>query len=276
MHNGRAHMTTIRGFYGAARPLVFAHRGGRALGPENTIAAFDAGMAAGADGLELDVHLSSDGVPVVVHDALLDRTTDQRGPVRARTAAELAAVDAAWAFAPEQGHPLRGCGIGVPTLESVLRRHPDTRVIIELKMAESALAQAVAGVVRRTGAVERVCLGGFHDASVRAARRALPGIASSAGALEVRLALYRSWVGFPVRRPAYGGYQVPEVAGRTRVVSPRFLRHAHAAGLQVQVWTVNELDDMQRLLGWGVDALITDRPDLAVQVARADAGKSSR
>lgn len=262
-------MTTHRGFYDTDRPLVFAHRGGRALGPENTLAAFAAGIAAGADGLELDVHLSADGHPVVIHDETLDRTTDQRGPVRERTAAELARVDAAWAFAPEQGHPLRGQGIGVPRLDEVLARHPEPRIIIELKTGAPALAQAVVGVVRRAGAEARVCIGGFHDASVRAARQALPGIASSAAALEVRLALYRSWVGLPVRRPPYGGYQIPETAGRTRVVSPRFIRHAHEARLKVQVWTVNDEADMRRLLGWGVDALITDRPDLAATVVGA-------
>jgi glycerophosphoryl diester phosphodiesterase len=91
-------------------------------------------------------------------------------------------------------------------------------------------------------------------------------MASSASRTEVRLALYRSWAAWPVSRPAYGGYQVPEQAGTLRIVSPRFIRHAHRAGLDVQVWTVDEVDDMQRLLEWGADALISNRPDLAVTV----------
>jgi glycerophosphoryl diester phosphodiesterase len=91
-------------------------------------------------------------------------------------------------------------------------------------------------------------------------------MASSASRMEVRLALYRSWAGWPPLRTAYGGYQVPERAGTLRVASPRFIRHAHRAGLQVQLWTIDEADDMQRLLGWGADALISNRPDLAVAV----------
>ena len=91
-------------------------------------------------------------------------------------------------------------------------------------------------------------------------------MATSACHAEVRLAVYRSWGGWPVKRPPFGGYQVPEHAGRVRIVSPRFIRHAHAAGLDVQVWTVDARPDMERLLGWGVDALISNRPDLAVTV----------
>jgi glycerophosphoryl diester phosphodiesterase len=91
-------------------------------------------------------------------------------------------------------------------------------------------------------------------------------MASSACRWEIRLALYRSWAHWPVRRTGYGGYQVPETAGTIRVVSPTFLGHAHDAGLEVQVWTVDDAADMDRLLDWGVDALISNRPDLAVGV----------
>ena len=94
----------------------------------------------------------------------------------------------------------------------------------------------------------------------------MPDVATSAGRMEVRLALYRSWAGWPVSRVPYGGYQVPERSGTTRVASPRFIRHAHNAGLEVQVWTVDDEADMRRLLGWGADALISNRPDLAVRV----------
>src|SRR5688500_14533027 len=103
--------------------LVYAHRGGAALAPENTIAAFDNGLALGADGLELDVRMARDGVPVVHHDAVLERTTDGRGPVSALTAEELARLDAGHKFADASGaFPFRGQGIGVPRLEEVVRR----------------------------------------------------------------------------------------------------------------------------------------------------------
>ena len=128
------------------------------------------------------------------------------------------------------------------------------------------MANAVVAEVRRAGAVDRVCAAGYGSQSLAAARAALPEMATSASRMEVRLALYRSWAGWPVSSPAYGGYQVPERAGTLRIVSPRFIRHAHRAGLDVQVWTVDAPDDMRRLLGWGADALISNRPDLAVTV----------
>ncbi|PWT84245.1 MAG: hypothetical protein C5B57_05235 [Blastocatellia bacterium] len=113
-----------------------------------------------------------------------------------------------------------------------------------------------------------MCLGSFGSRVLRAARTIEPHIATSAAREEVRWALYRSWCGWPVAAVAYQGFQVPEWSGRTRVVSPRFVRVAHRAGLPVQVWTVNNADDGRRLLSWGVDALITDRPDLIVPLVR--------
>ena len=101
---------------------------------------------------------------------------------------------------------------------------------------------------------------------LRAVRALEPSVATSAAREEVRWALYRSWFRWPVTRVAYAGYQVPELAGTTRVVSPRFVEYAHRAGLGVQVWTVDAESDARRLLEWGVDALITDRPDLIVPV----------
>lgn len=236
-------------FFVSPRPLVFAHRGGSALAPENTLAAFDNGLALGADGLELDVHLSRDGVVVVHHDASLDRTTTLRGPIAQRTAEELRRAD-------------------VPALAEVLARYRDPRIIIEMKVNGTGLAAATIDVVRKADAVERVCLGLFGLRALRAARAIEPAIATSGAREEVRWALYRSWVRWPVAHPAYAGYQIPELAGRTRVVSPRFVEHAHDAGLGVQVWTVDAPDAARRLLGWGVDALITDRPDVIVPLVR--------
>lgn len=257
-------------FFDRSRPQVFAHRGGCAIGPENTIAAFDLGLAAGADGLEFDVHLSSDGVAVVFHDETLDRTTDASGPVRARTAAELARVDAGCRYRDTQGaYPFRERGVGIPTLREVLDRYPDIPLIVEMKVNSEAIGLAVAADVRAAGASERVCAAGYGQRAIDAARAALPGMPTSACHAEVRMALYRSIVGWPVRHTPYEMCQVPERAGVIRVVSRRFLRHAHQAGLRVQVWTVDEEADMRRLLEWGVDGLISNRPDLAVSVRDA-------
>jgi glycerophosphoryl diester phosphodiesterase len=241
-------------FFTSDRPLVFAHRGGAALAPENTLAAFDNGVALGADGLELDVRLSRDGVVVVHHDARLDRTTGLTGNLADRTAGELA--DA-----------------GVPSLATVLHRHRGVRVIIEIKVNSRRLAAAVVETVRAANAIERCCLGSFALRALTAARRLAPAIATSAAREEVRWALYRSWVRWPARSVAYAGYQIPEYSGATRIVSPRFVRAAHDAGLGVQVWTVDTAADAERLLSWGVDALITDRPDLLVPLVKTRAAR---
>lgn len=236
-------------FFRDARPLVFAHRGGAALAPENTIDAFANALATGVDGLELDVRVSRDGHVVVHHDATLDRTTRMSGPVDRRDAAELIAG-------------------GVPRLDAVLRLFPTTRVIVDVKIDSERFGRLVASVVREAGAIDRVCIGGFGRRALSTIRRVEPSLATSAAREEVRWALYRSWVRWPLRRPAYDGFQVPEQSGRTRVVSPRFIQHAHAAGLAVQVWTVDDEAQARRLLEWGVGALITDRPDLMVPLVR--------
>jgi glycerophosphoryl diester phosphodiesterase len=251
----------------ANRPLIFAHRGGAGLAPENTLPAFDRGLSLGADGLELDVHLSRDGVPVVHHDALLDRTTDARGPIGERTVSELARVNACVGFTRTVGS-WDGDPAGVPTLREVLRRYAETRLIIEIKGSSTVLARAVVQEVREAGALERTCIGGFSWRALREVRRCEPRLATSASKPEVRVALYASWTGLIVRPGRYDTFQVPECAGVTRVVSRRFVRLAHEADLAVQVWTVDEPAHMRRLLDWGADAIITDRPDLAIPTLR--------
>jgi glycerophosphoryl diester phosphodiesterase len=306
---------------------VFAHRGGSALAPENTIAAFDSGLASGAHGLELDVHLSADGVVIVHHDAVLERTTNLTGPIASRTADELARADAGYFFRRVEEHPpcirdvdapgprgagrvlldpavpgprgagrvllgpavpgprdggrvlsdpagefpFRGRGISIPTLAAVLARYRDVPIVVELKVNASSLARAVVDDVRQADAIDRVCLGSFGLRGLREARRLEPRLATSAAREEVRWALYRSWCRWPVTRVGYQGYQVPEWSGRTHVVSRRFVDDAHAAGLGVQVWTVDTEADAGRLLQWGVDALITDRPDIIVPFVRGRA-----
>jgi glycerophosphoryl diester phosphodiesterase len=269
-------------FFTADRPRVFAHRGGSALAPENTIAAFDRGLAHGADGLELDVRLSRDGVVVVHHDRTLDRTTNLRGPLARLTAGELERADAGYWYRPDRDQrpetgpagseaadfPFRGHGIGVPALSAVLARYPEVPIVVELKVDHPGMAAAVIEVVRKGDATDRVCVGSFSRRVLREARRLEPRLATSAAREEVRWALYRSWCRWPVTRPRYHGYQVPEWSGRTRVVSPRFVADARAAGLGVQVWTVDTEADALRLLEWGVEALITDRPDIIVPLVR--------
>jgi len=261
------------------RPLVYAHRGGAKLRPENTLASFDNGLALGADGLELDVRLSRDGEVVVHHDATLDRTTDASGPVAGRTAAELAQVDAGYRFQARDGDsppfPFRGASIGVPTLASVLERYPDVPLIIELKLASSELARKTLELATAARALDRIAIGSFSGDALRAVRRLAPEVRTGAGQEETRWALYRSWVRWPLGQPRYREFQVPERSGTTTVVTRRFVEHAHRAGIAVKVWTVDEEADMHRLLDWGVDGLISDRPDIAAAVVSARASQRS-
>jgi glycerophosphoryl diester phosphodiesterase len=248
------------------RPLVFAHRGGSRLAPENTTAAFDRAVAEGVDGLELDVRLSRDGEVMVCHDARLDRTCDASGALADMTAAELVRVDAGYRFAAGDGtNPFRGRGVGVPTLRDVLVRYPRHPLIIEMKDDTLAMADATVDVIRAAAALDRVCLGSFSSGVLAHARRLAPGTASSGSRSEALIAVIWSHVGWlpPFRR--YQALQVPEGRERLRVVTPRFVRAAHRAGIPVQVWIVDGVDDIRRLLDWGVDALITDRPDVAVK-----------
>ena len=251
--------------------LVFAHRGGAKLAPENTIAAFANGLALGSDGIECDVHLSRDGVPVVIHDKTLERTTDTAGPVNARTADELSRVDAGYRFVALDGStPYRGHGVGVPTLEHVLREFRDTRVIVEMKEGEPALARAVLDVIRRTDAMDRVCVGSFYRRGIEVLRAEEPALPTSAAENEARWTLYRAWCRWPFRgRRRYCAFQVPERAGRLRVVSRAFVAQAHRDNARVDVWVVDAAEDIERLFSWGVDGIITDRPDVAVAVRDA-------
>ena len=257
--------------------LVFAHRGGAKLAPENTLAAFENGMALGSDGFECDVHLARDGVPVVIHDPTLDRTTDATGPVGHRTSSELADVDAGYRFGADRDFPFRGKGHGVPTLQSALSRLPDCPAIIELKQGDPDLARAVHEVLRRTGSAARVCVGSFHQMGLDVLRTLSPLVRTSASELEARWTLYRSWLRWPFAstRP-YSAFQVPQRAGKLRVISPPFLAQAHRSGARVDVWVVDQPEDVVRLLDVGVDGVITDRPDLAVPARDAWVARNRR
>ena len=250
-------------------PAAIAHRGGAALAPENTIPAFERAAALGVDAIECDVHVSKDGEVVVIHDPTLDRTTDAHGAVSARTARELGDIDAGYRFGEAQGHPYRGQGVGVPRLEDVLRRFEAMPFVIEIKGDRPEWAPPVLEVVRALAAEARVIVGGFSDAVLRQVRALAPDIVTSASRSEVRAALRRATFRLAPRRPAFRLFQVPVRAGDRRVLTPAFLRVATRAGLPVHAWIVDDGDEMRALLGHGVTGLISDRPDVAVSVARA-------
>ena len=249
--------------------VAIAHRGGAKLRPENTTAAFTHALALGVDALECDVRLSRDGEPVVIHDETLNRTTDATGLVSALTADALATVDAGYHFGPGDGFPYRQRGVGVPRLADVLRLTSDVPVIVEIKGDDLATIGPVLDVIRDARASGRVIIGGFSHAVLVEVRRRAPSLITSASQTEVISALRWSYLWRAPRRPAFRLIQAPlQLRGR-RVLNRSLVRVLSRAGLPVQAWVVDEIDDMQRVLDWGVTGLISDRPDRAVAMVRA-------
>jgi glycerophosphoryl diester phosphodiesterase len=228
-------------------PIPFAHRGGDADGLENTVAQFRRAVAAGYRYMETDVHATRDGKLVAFHDATLDRVTDGAGRI----------ADLPWS---DVRHARVGGREPVPLLEELLETFPDIRWNVDLK-AEPAL-HPLLNLIAHANAWDRVCVGSFSEARVmRAQRLAGPRLATSYGTRGVLNLRLRSW-GVPaaLRRSAVAA-QVPETQSGIQVVDHRFVRAAHARGLQVHVWTINEPDRMHRLLDLGVDGIMTDHID---------------
>lgn len=253
---------------------VLAHAGGNLLWPDNTMHAFENAVALGVDVLELDVHRSRDGTFVVIHDDTVDRTTNGSGAVAAFADAELAALDAGhnWTVDGTHAEPprgaafhYRGAGITVPTLTEVLTGFPDTPVNIELKQDDAEAGRALCRQLRREGATERVMVASFHTAPMRAFRAECPEVATSATRREVTLFYALSLAGLSAAyAPPFDAVQVPVRQGDLTVVTPRFVAAAHGRGVAVQVWTINDRAEMDRLFAMGVDGIITDRPDRAL------------
>lgn len=246
-------------YFAGPRPRAYAHRGwhtGDLDGCENTLAAFRRAVAEGFAYLELDVHASADGVAVVHHDVALDRTTDGTGRLSEHTAAELAQVRV------RGKEPL-------PLLAEVLEELPDTRITIELKSLAAVGPTLTA--VDAARAWDRVCVGGFEQAWVDAARRGGgERLCTSMAKRDILALRARAWARDVVGWPPISGdvAHVPVSAGPIRVVDASLLRTAHAHGREVHVWTINAPERMRRLLDLGVDGLLSDRPDLLRDVLR--------
>lgn len=217
------------------------------------------------------MHGTADGAVVVLHDATLERTTDGRGPVRARTLAEVERLDAGHGFvAPDGGRPFRGRGLRVPTLARVLEAFPDVPLNVEVKQADPPLVPAVLAVLDAHGARERALLAAEDEAIMADIRAAAPDVLTSASAAEVADFVGRLRDGrLDDWRPAYCALQVPAAWGGIEIVGPAAVAAAHARGVEVHVWTVNDEPEMHRLLDLGVDGLMSDFPDRAFAVLRA-------
>jgi glycerophosphoryl diester phosphodiesterase len=228
-------------------PIAFAHRGGAAEGLENTALQFRRAVELGYRYIETDVHTTRDGKLVAFHDSTLDRVTDGAGRI----------ADLPWA---DVRHARVAGKEPVPLFEELLEEFPQVRWNVDVK-AEPALHPFLE-LIERTNTWDRICVGSFSEARVvRAQRLAGPRLATSYGTRGVLKLRLRSW-GVPAAlRASAVAVQVPEAQSGIQVVDHRFVRAAHARGLQVHVWTINEPDRMHRLLDLGVDGIMTDHID---------------
>lgn len=213
--------------------------------------AFEGAVALGFGYVETDAHVTSDGICLAFHDDNLDRVTDRTGVIAELPYREVrsARVDGR--------EP-------IPLMEDLLASFPDLRVNIDPK--HDGAVEALAAVIRRTGAVERVCIGAFSDARIARMRAELgPELCTSLGpraTAELRAGSF----GLPTRRPPGPCTQVPHRVKGVTIVDQRFVRRAHSLGLQVHVWTIDDAEEMHELLDLGVDGIMTDHPSVLRQV----------
>lgn len=254
------------------KPRLFAHRGGARIAPENTIEAFAAGLAAGCDRLEMDVHATRDGHVVVLHDPTVDRTTDGSGLVREMTLAELQRFDAGARFRGDAGDfPFRGRGVVVPTLAAVLEAFPGVPLNIEIKQQSPAIEANVLEVLDRFDARAQVLLAAEEASIMARIRAAAPDVLTSFSAADV-LEFVTAWRDGTIRdgyRPPGVALQIPPSFGDVALVTAESVALAHELGLEVHVWTIDDPDEMAALLDLGIDALMTDVPPLAARLLQA-------
>jgi len=277
------------------RPLNIAHQGGEIEAPSDTLYAFKTARQKGADVIETDVHLTADGRVVVLHDETVDRTTNGSGSVEQMTLAEIKQLDAAYWFIrgegtvhdpsrPASDFTWRGVATGdrrpprgftandftIPTLDEVLQAFPDTLLNIELKPTVAMtgrLEAAVVQLLRAHGRTDDVIVASFNDQSVELFKALAPEIHTAVPTAQVAAFWASSQGALPGSpNPQHVALQVPETFEGLTVVTPDFISDAHANELAVHVWTINDAADMRRLLDWGADGIMTDRPTLLERV----------
>lgn len=234
-------------------PLAVAHRGGAALAPENSVAAFALASALGLRYLETDVRVTSDGHLVCFHDETLDRATSASGPVRARSLKELSV--------------LRIHGTEpIPTFDEALEAFPGQCFMVDIK-DPGGIAPLVK-TLRRKGVAERVCIAGAWDGCLAQIRALVPEVSTALGwrSLTGLLMCARTGVRPPGALATAPFAHVPVKLGRVPIFVERLVAMSHDLGVRVVTWTVNEPALMRYLLDAGVDAIITDRPDILREV----------
>ena len=254
------------------RPLVIAHQGGDGLWPGDTMYAFEHAVDLGADVLEMDAHITKDGQIVLMHDEKVDRTTNGTGLIEDQTLAQLKELDAAyqWSLDGGQTFPYRGQGIQVPTLEELFQKFPQMRYVIEIKLTTNPIGKPLCDLIRKYNMQDRVMVASFHDGAMSAFRETCPEVATSAAKMEVAsfVLIGKAYLS-GLLSPKFESLQVPYETSESYgipVMTERFIREAHARNVKVEPWTVNDPDLMKQYIDWGVDGLITDRPDLMLKV----------
>ena len=250
-------------------PSDLAHRGSSLAAPENTLEAFGLAVEDGAGGLELDVHMTRDGEVVVLHDDTVDRTTDGTGAVREMTLEEVRELDAGYRFTPDGGrtYPYRGQGVGVPTLAEVYEAFPKTPVNVEMKEDQAGVEKEVLRVIREAGAEGRTLMASGRHPVIQRFRDLAGDIPTAASYREVEMLFILSHLRLEgLLDPRYDAVQVPPRHRGIPVATPRFLDAAHSLGLRVDVWTINDPEEMRRLLDLGADSIITKRPQTLREV----------
>ncbi len=236
--------------------LNLGHRGASAYAPENTLAAFDLAFEMGADGVELDVTLSKDGVPVVIHDDTVDRTTNGHGLIQQMTLEQIKQLDAGVKFD-------KYCGERIPTLQEVLERVGKRGLVnIELKgtaVRDDGLEAAVARVVEKTCTVDNVLFSSFNPFALNRVARVLPNVPRGLlYADDLPIYLRRAWLR-PLAHPT-------AMHPKYTMITATFVSWARSKGYAINTWTVNEPEDMERLIGLGINAIITNKPDVLGKV----------
>ncbi|HEY9470109.1 MAG TPA: glycerophosphodiester phosphodiesterase [Propionibacteriaceae bacterium] len=257
-------------------PINFAHRGGAKVVPENTIEGFREGFALGGGVVECDVHASAEGSIVVIHDAVVDRTTNGSGPVAEKTVPELQSLDAGYRFSDDGGltFPWRARGVKIPTLEALYQAFPEAPFNIEIKGRRSGIEEAVFRHIEAAGAMERTLVVSDSRGTISRFRKISQGkVATTSSTVELLIywILHVLHLG-ALYDPPFQALQPPEkYKGVLPVVTRRFVRNAHDRGLRVDVWTIDDEPAMRRLLSFGVDGIMTDRPNLLTAVLNKSA-----
>lgn len=250
------------------RPLVFAHQGGQALRPENTLVAFDTSLEIGADVLDTDMHMTRDGALVLIHDETVDRTSDGSGAVRDLTLSELRELDFGYSFTTDDGttFPYRGTGQGILTVEEMFSEFADTRFGIEIKQTTTDAPRKLCATIQDFGYEDRVLISSSGQENMDAFRDSCPEVATSATKDEARRFYIFQFIrlsGF--YSPPFDSLQVPEYEGGTHVLTSSFVSAARAWNLPVVPWTIDEPEDFDRIINdYDVDGINTNHPDRLV------------